>query len=167
MTIAYAADSAITASNWESLAADAWATLPVYQNTGGYDDLLIGGQIDLGVTTIAAGESFDIYVSAKYDVDVASSLTGGIDTGFGANDSSLTEDTEFTPLNLRLLTSVRVEATSPNVSQGYNWGPLAIAPLFGGVLPEEIVLVGHNNTGATTTASVSTTVINVVGITWS
>lgn len=166
LTITYAADAAIVASNWESLAADAWATLPAYSNASNYVDLLVGGQIDLDTTTgtIAAGESFDIYIAARFDNDVTTSYTGGIDTAFGANDSSLTEDTEFTPLNLIPFWTVNVEATAPDVSQGYNWGPIAVAPFFGGILPQDFILVGHNATGATTTAATSTTVINVVGI---
>lgn len=168
-TVTYAADAAVTATNWESLVADDWASLPDIDNTSNnYIDILIGGQIDLDTTTgtIAAGESFDIYVAARYDKDVTTSYTGGIDTAFGANDSTLTEDTEFTPLNLIFLTSVSVEATSPDVSQGYNWGPVSVAQVFGGILPQHVMLVGHNNTGATTTAATSTTAVNYVGITY-
>lgn len=167
--ITYAADAAITASNWESLATDDWATLPAVDNTSNlYVDVLVGGQIDLDTTTgtIAAGESFDIYVAALFDKDTASSYTGGIDTSFTENDNTLTEDTEFNPLNLLFLTSVRVEETAPDVSQGYNWGPVSVATAFGGRMPQKWMLVGHNNTGATTTAATSTTIINYVGITY-
>lgn len=167
VSLSYAADSAITATNWESLAADDWASLPDFDNTSNlYVDVLVGGQIDLDTTTgtIAAGESFDIYVAARYDKDVTTSYSGGIDTAFGANDSTLTEDTEFTPNNLILLCSVRVEETAPDVSQGYNWGPISVASKFGGILPQHFMLVGHNNTGGTTTAATSTTVVNAVGI---
>ena len=167
--IAYAADIAITATNWESLAADGWATLPIYDNTSNlYIDVLVGGQIDLDTTTgtLASGESFDIYVSATYDKDTTTTITGGIDSAFDQNDSTLTQDTEFNPLNLILLTSVLVEDTSPDVSQGYNWGPCSIARMFGGVMPQKFALVGHNNTGGTTTAATSTTAVNSVGITY-
>ncbi|MEE8208040.1 MAG: hypothetical protein V3T88_03675 [Nitrosomonadaceae bacterium] len=165
----YSADAAIVATNWESLVADDWATLPNVDNTSNlYIDMLVGGQIDLDTTTgtITAGESFDIYVAARFDKDVTTSYTGGIDTAFTAGDSSITADTEFNPLNLIFLTSVSVEATTPDVSQGYNWGPVSIAAAFGGILPQHFMLVGHNNTGATTTAATSTTIINTVGITY-
>lgn len=167
--IVYSADAAITATNWESLAADSWATLPIVDNTSNlYIDMLVGGQIDLDTTTgtITAGESFDIYVSAPYLQGTTTTITGGIDTAFDQNNASLTEDTEFNPLNLIFLTSVSVEATTPDVSQGYNWGPLSIAQAFGGIMPQKFVLVGHNNTGATTTSATSTTAINTVGITY-
>jgi hypothetical protein len=168
-TVTYATDEAITATNWESLAADAWATLPEVDNTTNkYMDVLVGGQIDLDTTTgtIAAGETFDIYISAVYDKDVATSWTGGIDAAFNDNDNTLTADTEFNALNLILLAVVSVEATAPDVSQGYNWGPVSVASAFGGIVPQKWMLVGHNNTGATTTAATSTTVVNAVGITY-
>ena len=167
--IAYAADAAIVASNWESLATNSWATLPEVDNSSNlYMDVSVGGQIDLDTTTgtITAGESFDIYVSAMFDYDTAPSWSGGIDTAFNDNDSSLTEDTEFNPLNLILLTSVAVEATTPDVSQGYNWFVGSVAQAFGGIMPKRWMLVGHNNTGATTTAATSTTIINYNGITY-
>jgi len=166
-TINYAADEAIVATNWESLVADDWASLPAFDNTTNkYLDVLIGGQIDLDTTTgvLAAGESFDIYVAARYDNDVTTSYTGGVDTALGENDSTLAEDVEFNPLNLVFLTSVTVEATAPDVSQGYNFGPVSIAAAFGGVVPQNFMLVGHNNTGGTTTAATSTTIVNAVGI---
>ena len=167
--IAYSADNAITATNWESLVADDWASLPNVDNTSNlFVDVLVGGQIDLDTTTgtIAAGESFDIYVAARFDKDVTTSYSGGIDTALGAGDSTLTEDTEFTPHNLILLTSVRVEDTAPDVSQGYNWGPVSVAEAFGGRMPQHWMLMGHNNTGGTTTAATSTTIVNYVGITY-
>lgn len=167
LTTTYAADAAIVATNWESLAAGDWATLPNFDNTStGYVDVLVGGQIDLDTTTgtIAAGESFDIYVAARFDKDVTTSYTGGINVAFAAGDASLTADTEFNALNLIMLTVVSVEATSPDVSQGYNWGPVSIASAFGSRMPQHIMLVGHNNTGATTTAATSTTIVNAVGI---
>lgn len=167
--ITYAADAAIVATNWESLVADDWATLPAVDNTSNlFVDVSVGGQIDLDTTTgtIAAGESFDIYVSAQFDYDTASSYNGGIDTAFTANDATITADTEFNPLNLILLTSVKVEATTPDVSQGYNWFVGSLAQAFGGIMPKRWMLVGHNNTGATTTAATSTTIINYNGITY-
>lgn len=167
--ITYAADAAIVATNWESLAADGYASLPAVDNTTNlFIDVSVGGQIDLDTTTgiIVAGESFDIYVAAQFDYDTASSYNSGIDTGLTANDSTLTADTDFNPLNLIFLTSVAVEATTPDVSQGYNWFVGSVAQAFGGIMPKRWMLVGHNNTGATTTATVSTTIINYNGITY-
>lgn len=167
--IKYADDAAIVATNWESLAAADWATLPAVDNSSNlYVDVSVGGQIDLDTTTgtLTAGESFDIYVAAQFDYDTASSYNGGIDTSFTANDATIAEDVEFNPLNLIFLTSVAVEATTPDVSQGYNWFVGSLAQAFGGIMPKRWMLVGHNNTGGTTTAATSTTIINYNGITY-
>jgi len=168
--ITYAADSAIVATNWDALASSAWATLPAFDNTTTlYVDVLVGGKIhfDTVTGTILAADSFDIYVSARYDDDVTTSYTGGIDALFGANDSSLTEDTEFTPLNLIFLTSVKPEATTADTEQSYNFGPYSIARLFGGIMPQNFILVGHNNSNdAVLKAATSDHIVNVVGITY-
>ncbi len=168
--ITYAADAAITATNWDLLSSDDWATLPAFDNTSTlYVDVLVGGKIhfDTVTGTIVAADSVDIYVAALYDKDVASSYTGGIDTAFTADDNSIAADVEFNPLNLKYLTSVRPEATSPDTEQSYNWGPESIASLFGGLLPQKFILVGHNNSNdAVLKASTSDHVVNAVGITY-
>lgn len=168
--IAYAADAAIVATNWDTLASSDWATLPAFDNTSTlYVDVLVGGKIHFATATgtIVVGDSFDIYVAALYDKDVASSYTGGIDTAFTENDSSITIDVEFNPLNLKFLTIVKPEVTTPDTEQSYNWGPCSIAALFGGLMPQKFILVGHNNsTDAVLAAATSDHVVNVVGITY-
>lgn len=170
LKIAYAADAAIVATNWDALASSDWATLPAFDNTSTlYVDVLVGGKIhfDTVTGTILATDSFDIYVAALYDIDVASSYTGGIDTAFTENDATIAEDVEFTPLNLKLLISVKPEATTADTEQSYNWGPNSIASLFGGLMPQKFILVGHNNsTDAVLAAATSDHVVNVVGITY-
>jgi len=162
--IAYSADTAISATAWESLAADDWASSADVDNTSNlYVDMSVGGVIAASATTIAAGESFDIYVAARYDKDITTSYQGGVDAAFGAADSTLTEDTEFTPLNLIFLTSVSVEATAPDTTQDYNWFVGSIAQAFGGIMPQHFMLVLHNNTGSAMTTG---NVINSVGITY-
>ena len=168
-TTTYASDEAIVATNWDSLVADDWASLPEVTNVANkYVDVLVGGQVNVDTATgvLAAGESFDIYICAKFDTDTATSGTGGIDTAFNPNDSSIAIDVEFNPLNIPLLTSVLVEATTPDTEQGYNWGPIGIAQVFGGVVPQKWFLLGHNNTGGTTKAATSTNIVNLVGITF-
>ncbi len=170
LKIAYAADAAIVATNWDALASSAWATLPEFDNTSTlYVDVLVGGKIhfDTVTGTILAADSFDIYAAAMYDKDVATSFTGGIDALFNDGDASLTVDVEFNPLNLKILTIVRPEATTADIKQSYNWGPFSIAGLFGGLMPQKFMLVGHNNsTDAVLAAATSDHVVNVVGITY-
>ena len=166
-SLLYAADEAITASNWDSLVADDWATLPAFDNTTNlYVDVLIGGEIAFNTTTgtLAAGESFDIYVAARYAVSDANSYSGGLDDAFGANDATIAEDTEFTPLNLFFLGSVSIRATTPDTTLDYMFGPWPVAPLFGGQVPQNFILVGHNNTGATMGTGCA---VNAVGLKYS
>jgi len=163
LTQTYNADAAIVVTAWDSLAADDWASSANFENSNGYVDVLVGGEIPAAATTLAAGESFDIYVTARYDKDLATSYGGGLGTALGAADASLEEDTEFTPLNLELLTMVSVEATTPNTTQDYMWGPVSIAQAFGGIMPQHFMLIIHNNTGSALTTSC---VVNSVGITY-
>ena len=168
--ITYASDAAIVATNWDALASDDWATLPAFDNTSTlYVDVLVGGKIHFDTATgvILAADSFDIYVAALYDKDVASSYTGGIDTAFTANDATIAADVEFNALNLKFLAIVKPEVTSPDTEQSYNWGPYSIAGLFGGLMPQKFILVGHNNSNdAVLAAATSDHVVNVVGITY-
>ena len=168
--ITYAADAAIVATNWDSLASDGWATLPNFDNTSTlYVDVLVGGKIHFDTVTgiILSTDSFDIYVAARYDKDVTTSYSGGIDALFGANDTSLTLDTEFTNLNMKLLTVVKPEATTADIEQSMNWGPYSIAGLFGGIMPQHFMLVGHNNSNdAVLKAATSDHIVNLVGITY-
>lgn len=168
LKIAYAADEAIVATNWDALASDDWATLPAFDNASNlYVDVLVGGKIHFDTVTgiILASDSFDIYAAALYDKNVASSYTGGIDTAFTANDITIAADVEFNPLNMKLLAVVKPEATTPDTKQSYNWGPYSIANLFGGLMPQKFILVGHNNSNdAVLAAATSDHVVNAVGI---
>ena len=170
LKIAYAADEAIVATNLDSLASDDWATLPEVDNTVNlYVDGLVGGQInfDTATGTIVAGDSVDIYVSALYDKDTSTTGTGGIDTAFAANDTTIAADVEFNPLNLKLIAVIKPEATTPDTEQGYNWGPVSVAAAFGGLMPQKWFLAVHNNsTDAVLKAATSTHAANFVGITY-
>ena len=170
LKIAYAADETIVATNLDSLASDDWATLPIVDNTTNlYVDGLVGGQLNFDTATgiILVADSIDVYVSALYDIDVASSLTGGIDEAFAANDLSIDADVEFNPLNLKMIAVVKPEVTSPDTEQGYNWGPVSVAAAFGGLMPQKWCLVVHNNSNdAVLKAVTSTHAVNFVGITY-
>ena len=170
LNIAYASNAAIVATNWDGLVSSDWASLPAFDNqTTLYVDVLVGGKIhfDTDVGIILAGDAFEIYVSAFYDVGVSTSLTGGIDTALTANDITLAEDVEFTPLNMNLLAVVKPEATAPDTEQSYNWGPVSIARVFGGIMPQQFVLIGFNNSNdADLEVATTDHVVNAVGITY-
>ena len=168
--ITYASDEPIVATNWDALASDAWASLPAFNNAANlYVDVLLGGRVhfDTATGTILAADSFDIYLSALYDKDIDSSYTGGIDLLLKANDAALVEDVEFNPLNLKFLTSVKPEAGTADIEQSYAWGPYSVAGLFGGLMPQKFIIIGHNNSNdAVLKATTSDNVVNAVGITY-
>ena len=174
LTTTYAADAAIVVTSWDSLAAGLYATSALYTNSSNYVDVLVGGTIDTAGTSAVLGDTYEIYVSASWDDDVASNLGGGIDTGFGPGDATITVDTEFVPSNMKLLTVVDFETVAAEdfgqvghlvavtTSQGYHWGPVSIASAFGGVVPQTFMLVLHNDGASALSATGN--VVNAVGI---
>lgn len=163
-TITYAADAALAVAEWDAtLAAGQFATSAIYTNvTTKYVDVLVGGILELDATTPVVGDTMDIYISAQFDTDVATGMTGGIDALFDAATEEV-EDVAFVKANLILFTSVAVEATTPANAQGYVWGPIGVAQFFGGAVPQKWFLTLHNNTAGTMAAG---PVINTVGITY-
>jgi len=162
--ITYSADAALAVTEWDTtLAAGEFATSAIFDNTSTlYMDVLIGGILELDATTPVVGETLDVYISAAYDKDTATTMTGGIDALFDAATEEV-EDTAFVKANLILVKSVSLEGTTPATAQGYNWGPIGVAQFFGGVMPQKFMLTLHNNTSGTCAAG---PVVNTVGITY-
>lgn len=164
--IAYSADTAIAVSIWTtSLASGEWGTSAIFDNTSlKYVDALVGGIIELSATTPVAGDTMDIYIGALYDKDTTTTGTGGIDAVMDpGTPAEEVEDTGFVKNNLILFASVSVEETTPATAQGYNFGPKSVAQFFGGVMPQKIFFLLHNNTAA---ALATGSAINLVGITY-
>jgi len=160
ITVTYAGASNLTITSWGTgLAADQWGFSAIVDNTTNkYIDALVGGLLEVGTTTPAAGDSLDVYAYGSYDEATSTALTGAIDALYAGTDTEETEGTDFQKENLKLLTSVSAEA---NV--GYHWGPVSVAQAFGGILPPKWGLVLHNN-GSATMASGSVAEYN--GITY-
>jgi len=164
--ITYSADAAIAVTQWGTgLTAGQFATSAIFDNTTLlYMDLLVGGIIELDATTPIAGDSLDIYIGALYDKDVTSTPGGGIDSLMDpGTPAEEVEDTDFVKANLILFKSVQVEATTPATAQGYQFNPQACAQFFGGVLPQKIFFVLHNNTAGAVAAG---SALNSVGVTY-
>ena len=164
--ITYAADAAIAVTNWSTgLAAGEWATSAIFDNTSSlYMDVLVGGILELDATTPLVGESLDIYIGALYDKDTTTTPGGGIDSLMDpGTPAEEVEDTDFVKANLILFKSVRLEETVPATAQGYQFNPQAVAQFFGGVLPQKIFFMLHNNTSGTCAAGAA---LNAVGITY-
>ncbi len=164
--IAYSADAAIAVTAWDtSLTTGLSATSAIFDNTSTlYMDLLVGGLIELGATTPLVGDTLDIYIGALYDKDTTNTPGGGIDSLMDVGTPAIeTEDVDFVKANLILFKSVAVEATAPAIAQSYAFNPIACAQFFGGVLPQKIYFLLHNNTGGTL---VTGSALNSVGITY-
>ena len=162
--IAYSGDIALAVTEWDAtLAAGDWATSAIFDNTSTlYVDVTAGGVLELDATTPVVGDTMDIYISAQFDKDVVTGMTGGIDALFDAATEE-TEDVAFVKANLILFKSVSVEATTPANAKGYVWGPVGVAQFFGGIMPQRWFLILHNNTAGTMAAG---PVVNTVGITY-
>ncbi len=164
--ITYSADAAIAVTAWDTgLAPGEFATSAIFDNTSTlYLDLLVGGLIELGATTPVAGDTLDMYIGALYDKDVTSTPGGGIDSLMDpGTPAEEVEDTDFVKANLILFQSVAVEATTPATAQSYAFNPQSCAQFFGGVLPQKIYFMLHNNTAGTL---VTGSALNSVGITY-
>lgn len=158
-----AADSAIAVTAWTTtLLTQEWATSEL-KDTTGLMDALLGGVIEADTVTgiMAAGESFDIYILGKYSA-TNTDVGGGIDALLTAAAEQV-EDVDFVKANLNLLKSIQLDSALPDTQQGYQWGPIAVAQFFGGVLPREIMLLLHNNTGASLGTGSD---VNMEGITY-
>ena len=152
--ITYGADVAVGVTAWStSVTAGLTANSAIVDNTANlFMDLLVGGIIELGATTPVIGNSLDIYIGALYDKDTTTTPGGGIDSlmdpGTPAEEVA---ETDFVRANLILFKSVNVEATTPATAQGYQFNPQGCAQFFGGVLPQKIYFLLHNNTAGTST----------------
>ncbi len=141
ITYSGAAGTAITLT-LTSLANGSWRQSTAVDNTANlYLDVLVGGSVQTG-TTPTADATIDIYAYGQYDG------SGEYTAGASGSDAAYTADGEETLL--RYVTSIIVDATS---DQDYEWGPVAIASCFGGVMPQRWGLVVENNTGASLNAT--------------
>jgi len=161
--ITYDTDASLAVTAWTtSLTTLLTATSAIFDNTTSlYMDVLVGGDVAASATTLAAGESFDIYISGQYS-ETATDMTGALDALYGAAGQEVV-DVSFVRANLILLVSIQLEVAAPDTTQDYHWGPIGIAQFFGGVMPKRFMLALHNNTGS---ALGSGSTVNTTGITY-
>lgn len=147
--LTYESKATIAVTTWDSLAAGDHATSAALDNTSDlFDDYLAGGEVAAAATTLAAGESFDVYVSARFDSADVNSYGGGLADAFAAGDSTIEEDVEFVLSGLDLFATAAIEAATPDTTQDYMIQPTAIAQFFGGIMPAFVMWLLHNNTGS-------------------
>jgi hypothetical protein len=164
--IKYGADVPVAVTAWDtSLTTGLSATSAIVDNTSNlFMDLLVGGIIELGATTPVVGNTLDIYIGALYDKDTTTTPGGGIDSLMDVGTPAIeTEDVDFVRSNLILFKSIGIELAVPATAQGYQFSPQGCAQFFGGILPQKIFFLLHNNTAGTLVAG---SALNSVGITY-
>ena len=156
----YASAVNLTVTSWGSgLAAGQIGASLIVDNTSNlYDDVLVGGLLEIGTTTPTTGDTLEIYVYGSYDTGTSSALTGGIDGLFTGADEEEVDGTDLILAHIPIIATLEAES---NI--GIHFGPIGIAQFFGGVVPPKWGLMLHNNGSATmATASLA----EYVGITF-
>lgn len=148
----YAAASTL-AITLTGLANGSWRQSAAWDNTANlYQDLLIGGSIQVGTSPLA-NSPIEIYSYAR--INDSTLYTGGA----SGSDAAYTADGEE---NLfRLLEVIFVDASS---NEDYVWGPVSISALYGGWLPSKGGILVRNGTGATLHATGTNNVVNIIGV---
>jgi hypothetical protein len=135
-TVNYGSSTSITL-NLASLSNNTYRQSTVVDNSSNkYVDALVGGSFQAG-TSPTDKSTVEIYAYGERDD------AGNYTAGCSGSDGTYTADGEED--ELKLVEIVTVDATS---DQDYEWGPVAIARAFGGVLPRKWGIVIKNATGA-------------------
>lgn len=128
---------------------DFWGSAAIDNSAVGkyFIDVLVGGKF--AVTTGTPTNGFNLFV--------AGSIDGG--TTFGGNATGT--EGEFTPesANLKFLGHVAVDAQSAT----YEFGTFSVASAFGGIIPDQWVVVVENDSGIAMTAAANQ-LIDYMGI---
>jgi hypothetical protein len=156
LTITPAASQPIGVTSWDSLASGNWATAAQIANSSQYVDMLIGGTVVSGAGT--ANATFNIYAAATHS-DTASDIGGAIGGLIPLTSVAVTDGTEFISENLILLAVVSIGAAP--AARTLHWGPVSIAAAYGGVMPNNISLLLHNDSGATSGAGATADYIGI------
>lgn len=132
-------NQAITCS-FNTLAASATvgrAATAIDNSSGLFLDILLFGLISAG--TVSGNKQFLVYVTGSAD--------GGTTYG-GKNGSNAISGTDaaFTRADPTELVLVKV-IPLPTSSQVYSFGPISLAQVFGGTLPDHVVVVVFNDSG--------------------
>jgi hypothetical protein len=162
VNIAYAASATLT-NAIQSLASSstfvAGYESDVFDNTSTkYVDVLLAGVVTVG-TTPTINTNILIYVAAVRDdapawpdvLDGTTSAETITSAGVGAGF-------------LKLAAVLTVDATTSD--RAYNFGPVSVAQLFGGVMPNKFVLFTAHNTGVNLNATAGNHVFKTTGITY-
>lgn len=139
---AHAASSALTITLASLATSATWVagrqSTAIDNTTNLYLDYLLAGLVTVG-TTPTSGTEIRVYVVGLRDDSVWPDSVG-------ASDAAWSSSTEGTRDGYAKLAAVmRCDSTTSN--RGYNFGPVSVASLFGGVLPKKFAVIICHNTG--------------------
>lgn len=150
-SIVYSAATAITLTA-ASLANGAYRQSAVIDNSSNlYMNAQVSGSIQTG-TNPTAGTLITLFAYANINDTLYTAGCSGSDAAYTADGEELL---------LRPLMSVRVDATS---DQDYLFGPVPVAPAFGGDMPKKWGLVLLNSTGVALNATGTNNFFNFYGV---
>ena len=121
-------------------------------NTTNYDDILISGKTTTG-TSPTAGGSINVYAAGS--VDGGTTYTAGVSGTDGGTPNTGEEGL------LPIVVVVEVDATSDHT---YEWGPVSLAAVFGGSLPERFAIGEQNNSGVALNSTAGNHSITMIGV---
>lgn len=140
----------------EGLGSSTYDASAAVDNTSNlYTDVLVGGKITTG-TSPASGGVITIYAYGSWDGTNYSAGISGSDGGTpGTGEEAL--------IQLYRVATIAVDATSNHT---YEWGPVSLAQVFGGVLPPKWGLVVYNGTSVALNATGSNHETKYTGLTY-
>lgn len=154
----YAAAASVTIT-LTSLADAGWRESTAVDNSSNkYMDAHVGGKIQIGA--VAADGTIEIYAYGSYDgTEYTAGVTGSDGTITWGTTGSTGVDSYY---NLPLLGTITVDTTDDN--DDVRWGPFAVAPAFGGVLPTKWGILVRNRTGTAFHATGTNNECQFIGI---
>jgi hypothetical protein len=157
-TINYASAASITCT-LTSLASAGWRqSAEVSNTTNKYIDALVAGSIQAG--SVTADGTIEVYAYGSIDGTVYSGGLGTTDQGITWGTTGSTSVHGYN--QLKLLQVLDVDDTDDN--EDIEFGPVSVASVFGGVLPEKWGVIVKNNTGASLHATGTNNAIKYQGI---
>lgn len=153
--IKYATASALT---WtpESLANGSYDASAVVDNTSNlYADVLVGGKITTGASP-SSGGVLTIYAYGSWD---GTNYTAGV----SGSDGGTPNAGEESLIQLYRVATIVVDATSNHT---YEWGPVSLAQVFGGVMPPKWGLAVYNGSGVALNATGGNHETKYTGVTY-
>jgi hypothetical protein len=158
----YASGAAVTITLASLAESNDWTagrqSSEIDNTTNLYDDLLVSGKITTG-TTPTVSTQINIYVAA-WDAQA----NAYPDTITGAGDAAKTiTSANVLAAGLKVLKTILIDSTS---NRTYYFSNEPVAALFGGNLPQKIVIFVSQNTDANLHATGGNHAVDIQGVQW-